>query len=85
MILKNDGSLWTTDRGQFGEMGTGNNNAINQFTQVADNVVKIIPSSWNNMIKKNDGSYWGAGYNEYGNLLIGGTSNVSVFTKATLP
>ena len=86
-ILKNDGSVWSCGNNEYGQLGLGNYNSINVFTQVTTNVnndvKEVICGHIHTFILKNDGSIWSCGYNQFGQLGLGGTNDYSTFTQVT--
>ena len=85
-ILKNDGTLWGCGKNSNGQLGLGDTNDRNIFTQVTTNVddIKEIYCGQNHtFILKNNGTLWGTGYNGYGQLGLGDTSNRNTFTEIT--
>ena len=85
-ILKNDGTLWGCGKNSDGQLGLGDTNDRNIFTQVTTNVddIKEIYCGQNHtFILKNNGALWGTGYNGYGQLGLGDTSNRNTFTEIT--
>ena len=82
-ILKNDGSVWTTGRNGYGQLGTGDIESRTIFTQVATDVKQVACGEYHTVILKNDGSVWTCGFNNYGRLGLGtsDTDAHSIFTQ----
>ena len=83
-ILKNDGTLWGCGGNGYGELGLGDTNNRNIFTQITTNVnnIKAVYCGNNHtIILKNDDTLWGSGYNRLGHLGLGDTTNRNMFTK----
>ena len=86
IMLKNDGTLWGCGHNEFGQLGLGNTNNRNTFTQIAtnaDNVKSVHCGEDYTIILKNDGTLWGCGHNEFGQLGLGNTNNRNTFTQIT--
>ena len=87
IILKNDGTLWSTGQNNCGQLGLGDTTNRSTFTQITTNVddIKEIYCGVNHtLILKNDGTLWGCGQNDYGQLGLGDTTNRSTFTQITI-
>ncbi len=80
-ILKEDGTLWTTGRNEYGQLGLGDTSNRTTYTQVKyedDNVVKaktISLGDQNLQFIGEDGRVYVTGYNGYGQLCDGTTQN----------
>ena len=86
LILKNDGTLWSCGYNGYGQLGLGDTNNRNTFTQITTNAndIKEIYCGWKcTLMLKNDGTLWGCGANDYGQLGLGDTSNRNTFTQIT--
>ena len=86
IILKNDGTLWSCGRNDYGQLGLGDKNNRKTFTQIAtntDNIKSVYCGMYYTLILKNDGTLWGCGYNWYGNLGLGDSNNRYTFTQIT--
>ena len=85
-ILKNDGIVWACVQINYGQLGLGDSNQRNTFTQVTTNIsdVKQIACGYSHtFLLKNDGSVWACGVNTYGELGLGSTSYKTTFTQIT--
>ena len=85
-ILKNDGTLWGTGNNYFGQLGLGDANYRNTFTQIitnTDNIKSIYCGYAHILILKNDGTLWGCGYNGEGQLGLRDNDRRHTFTEIT--
>jgi alpha-tubulin suppressor-like RCC1 family protein len=84
-IVKQDGTVWATGRNYYGQLGLGDNNDRNTFTQISssfNNPKMISCGSYYTFIVKQDGTVWATGSNYYGQLgLVGDTTNRNTFTQ----
>ena len=86
LILKNDGTLWSTGCNEHGQLGLGDTTNRTTFTQVTtntDNIKEIYCAGYHILILKNDGTLWGCGYNGSGQLGLGDKTNRTTFTQIT--
>ena len=84
LILENDGTLWGCGQNNYGQLGLGDNNNRNIFTQVTTNDVKsVYCGDSHTFILENDGTLWGCGRNNEGQLGLGDTTNRTTFTEIT--
>ncbi len=76
--IKNDGTLWTWGRNQFGQIGNGTTSTSEStdITQVGTNNdwKSLSAGVWNYLAIKNDGTIWGWGTNSENTLGIGNQS-----------
>jgi alpha-tubulin suppressor-like RCC1 family protein len=75
-LLKKDGTLWTTGRNTYGELGDGTNTTRNTFTQVLTGVARVTATCntinlTQVMAVKTDGTLWATGSNNAGELGTG--------------
>ena len=85
-ILKNDGTLWTCGGNEYGQLGLGDTNNRNIFTQVttnANDIKSVYCGGYHTLILKNDGTLWGCGCNDCGRLGLGDNTNRTIFTEIT--
>ena len=86
-ILKNDGTVYGTGYNDYGQLGLGNTNDKNTFTQVntnAQNVKSIVCGNSYTFILKKDGTAYSVGYNRYGQLGLGDNTDKSTFTQVNI-
>ena len=86
IILKNDGTLWSTGYNGYGQLGLGDNKTRSTFTEITtntDDIKLVYCSNIHTLILKNDDTLWSTGYNTYGQLGLGDTSDRNTFTKIT--
>lgn len=77
-IIKSDGTLWAAGSNAYGQLGLGDSDSRDKFTQVKDaagkplaGVKQVFGSDMSTIILKDDGSLWGAGSNAVGSLGLG--------------
>ena len=75
VILKNDGTVWSAGQNDYGQLGLGDSNYRNKFTQMIYNInndaKQIACGALHTVILKNDGTVWSCGRNDYGQLGLG--------------
>ncbi len=85
VALKNDGTLWTTGRNNYGQLGDGTTTDHHIFTDVtpAGSSWKSITAGMYHMLAiKSDGTLWGCGRNNYGQIGEGtADATVTVLTQ----
>ncbi|MDR1624089.1 MAG: InlB B-repeat-containing protein [Tannerellaceae bacterium] len=80
LVLKADGTLWTTGDNMYGQLGTGNETDYNRFTQVATDVETMSAGEFHTVFVKKDGSIHTFGkVNPYDAL--NGSSKIIIKTK----
>ena len=80
MVLKKDGSVWSTGNNEHGQLGDGTTNKHAFIKVIDDGVVAIAAGSKHSMVLKKDGSVWCTGNNEHGQLGDGSTAGKNAFT-----
>ena len=74
IVLKEDGSVWTTGRNKNGQLGDGAKVDRNTFEKVmSSGAIGVVAGGSHSMVLKEDGSVWATGWNEYGQLGNGTT------------
>ena len=83
MILKHDGSVWSTGSNAFGQLGSGLlliGDSI-AYIKVLDGGVKgVAAGAFHSLVLKQDGSVWASGRNTFGQLGDGTKANSGTFT-----
>ena len=83
-LLKEDGTLWTSGYNYNGQLGLGDTEDSNSFTEVKDagsDITAIAAGNYHTVILKKDGSVWTAGSNYWGQLGSGSANDQLGFTK----
>ena len=86
IILKNDGTLWGCGANSSGQLGLGDTNYRNIFTEIttnANDIKSVCCGRDCTFILKNDGTLWSCGDNTYGQLGLGDGGNRTTFTQVT--
>ena len=86
LILKNDGTLWSTGSNGDGQLGLGDGANRTTFTEITTNVddIKSVYCGYGHtLILKNDDTLWSTGYNYSGQLGLGDGANRTTFTEIT--
>lgn len=83
VALKEDGTLWTTGNGGWGQLGNGSLLQHETFTKIgtATDWVKIQAGLAHTMALKSNGTLWVTGNNQYGQLGLGDKTNRLSFTQ----
>ena len=86
LILKNDGTLWSTGYNSHGQLGLGDGTNRTTFTKITtntDDIKQVYCGGYHTLILKNNGTLWGCGANDNGQLGLGDTTNRTTFTQVT--
>ena len=84
MVLKQDGSVWTTGYNLYGQLGDGSTITRETFVQVIPiGATKVAAGGFHSMMVKQDGSIWTAGSNEYGQFGDGAMTSAQTFVRAS--
>ena len=81
VIIREDGSVWSTGRNDYGQLGLGDTTRRNQFTNTGVTAEQVACGEIHTVIIKDDGSVWMTGSNGNGQLGLGDTSNRNQFTN----
>jgi hypothetical protein len=70
ILLKTDGTLWSSGIGTFGRLGLGDSLNVSTFVQIGSdtNWTSIAVQTSTNFAIKSDGTFWSWGADSYGNL-----------------
>ena len=84
VLLKQDGSVWTTGCNLNGQLGDGSNKAKHIFKRViSKDATAVVAGGDHTMVRKRDGSVWSVGNNFYGQLADGTRTNKNHFVRVT--
>jgi alpha-tubulin suppressor-like RCC1 family protein len=82
IALRSNGTIWTSGRNYYGQLGTGNNSDNAQPTQITGTDWSKIASGWNHVIAiKTNGTLWTWGYNISGQLGDSTNINRNIYTQ----
>ena len=82
IVLKHDGSVWTTGRNQHDHLGVGSTTSKSKFERVAFGDVKAASAgSYHSMVLKSNDSVWTTGRNAYGQLGDGSQTSKNTFAQ----
>jgi alpha-tubulin suppressor-like RCC1 family protein len=74
-FLKDDGSLWSTGRNDYGQLGNGTTTNVSNPVQIVSSGVVAFSARYNfSLFVKEDGSLWAMGINNQGQLGNGSTT-----------
>ena len=83
LALKSDGTLWATGINNYGQLGTGDENDLNKFTQVATGV-KLMSAGINHTVYlKNDGTIATFGKVNPYDVLLNGSGKIIIKVNDT--
>jgi alpha-tubulin suppressor-like RCC1 family protein len=89
LALSNDGRVYAAGQNDYGQLGFGDNNPINTFTEVTDlkdkNITAVTAGYSHSLALSNDGRVYAAGQNDYGQLGLGDNVSQSNFTEVLIP
>ena len=85
VVLKKDGTLWTTGKNNYGQLGLGDTTARSSLAQVTgiSDVKNIMCGNYQIFAIKKDGTLWGCGRNNAGQLGLDDNINKSMFEQIT--
>ena len=82
MVLKQDGSVWTTGKNSDGQLGDGSTTDKSSFAQVLFGAAQVVAAGRDfSMVLKQDGSVWATGKNNHGQLGDGTVDSKSRFVQ----
>ena len=79
-MIKDDNSVWGTGWNEYNQLGLGDTNNRNQFTDIGLTAKFVACGGLHTVIIKDDNTVWTAGYNCNGQLGVGDTDDRSQFT-----
>jgi len=84
LAVKDDGTLWVTGHNDVGQLGTGNTNDINKWTQISTTIISKVKTvscgGYHSLAITNDGKIYGTGQNDCGQLGTGDNNNKNNWT-----
>ena len=82
VVLKQDGSVWSTGRNTHGQLGDGSNTDRDSFVQVIPSHAKTVAAgAEHSLVTMRDGSVWATGFNVHGQLGDGSATNRQIFVQ----
>ena len=84
LVLKSDGTVWTTGYNGYGQLGTGTTQSETEFKQVTgipEKVIAITANVHTSYALTESGKVYGWGYNYYGQLGIGNNNDQTTPVK----
>jgi len=81
VIIKDDGSVWSTGWNNNGQLGVGDRGDRHQFTDTGITAKQVACGTWHTAVIKDDGSVWVTGRNNAGQLGLGDTNLRTRFTN----
>ena len=82
MVLKQDGSVWTTGWNIHGQLGDGSKTDRDHFVQVILGYAKAVAAGGkHSLVVMQDGSVWATGFNLHGQLGDGSKTGKSQFLQ----
>ena len=84
VIIREDGSVWSTGQGTWGALGLGDTNERHQFTNTGITAKFVACGGWHTIIIRDDNSVWVTGWNGKGGLGLGDTTQRNQFTDTGL-
>ena len=82
MVLKRDGSVWTTGWNEYGQLGDGSTVDKTNYVKVFSSGAKAVSvGSRHSIMLGHDGSVWATGYNVDGQLGDGSKTNSKIFVE----
>ena len=85
-LLKEDGTLWTAGYNYNGQLGLGDAEDRNSFTEVksaGSGITAVAAGNYHTVILKSDGSVWAAGSNFWGQIGFPDSDDRQAFTRVT--
>ena len=82
LILKDDGTVYSSGHNNYGELGIGNNDNKDQETLIPNltNIIKVAAGYDHSLILNGDGQVYSFGNNQYGQLGLGNYEDKNIPT-----
>ena len=85
MMLKEDGSVWTTGCNIDGQLGHRSNSGSTAFVEVMSSGAALVAAgAFHSMVVMQDGSVWATGSNKFGQFGDGSTKSQIRFVRIKL-
>ena len=85
LLLRHDGSVWSTGSNTYGQLGDGSNSDRDSFVQVIPSYAEAIAAgAQHSLVVMHDGSVWATGLNMQGQLGDGTTIHKSIFVQVII-
>ena len=82
MVLQKDGSVWTTGRNSYGQLGDGTTSNMRHFKKVIKSGVRGMTAGlYHSMVLQNTGYIMAVGWNKYGQFGDGSKTSSEDFVK----
>ena len=82
VIIKADGTVWTTGNNQKGQLGNGGTQNRNYFVSSGISAIAVAAGYAHIVVIKADNTVWSVGDNTYGQLGDGSTTNRSTYVSS---
>ena len=82
IVLRIDGSVWTTGRNHHGQLGDGSTADRKYYVKVMfSGAEDVAAGAYHSLVAQEDGSVWSTGGNDYGQLGDGSAADRTIYVK----